>query len=49
MMKSYSCKGRQEIELIEYYFQDWFDGAKRELTGDEFEAVAEVFGYLADV
>jgi hypothetical protein len=38
-----------EIESIEYYFQDWFDGAKRELTGDEFEAVAEVFSYLADV
>ena len=48
-MKSYSCKGRQEIESIEYYFQDWFDGAKRILAGDEFEEVAEMFGYLTDI
>ncbi len=38
-----------EIESIEYYFQDWFDGAKRELTGDEFEVVAEMFSYLTEI
>lgn len=38
----------REIESIEYYFQDWFDGAKRELTGEMFEAVAEMFGYLTE-
>jgi hypothetical protein len=36
-----------EILRIEYYFQDWFDGATRTLTGDDFKLVAEVFGHLA--
>jgi hypothetical protein len=28
---------------IEYYFQDWFDGAKRELFGKNYEIAKELY------
>ena len=28
----------------EYYFQDWFDGAKRQLEAEDAEFIAELFG-----
>lgn len=31
-----------EVTRIEYVFQDWFDGARRALAGDDFDA-AEAF------
>jgi len=31
------------IERIEYAFLDWFDGARRELRGDDFETVRDFF------
>ena len=31
------------IDKVEYYFQDWFDGAKRVLTGDKFDMVCGMF------
>jgi len=31
------------IDKIEYYFQDWFDGATRVLVGDEFDMVRDMF------
>lgn len=38
----------REIEEIEYYFHDWFDGATKKLEGEEFELVSEMFNYLAE-
>lgn len=29
-----------------YLFQDWFDGAEREITGTDLEAVENVFSFL---
>ena len=34
----------EEIVGITYYFQDWFDGAKRRLRGDAFDLAARVLG-----
>ena len=31
------------IDNIEYYFQDWWDGAKRTLMGDELNMVRDMF------
>jgi len=31
-----------EDETIEYHFLDWFDGAKRELEGQDYKVMAEV-------
>lgn len=31
-----------EDGAIEYHFEDWFDGAKRELSGREYEVMNEV-------
>jgi len=36
----------REIERAVYLFQDWFDGAEREITGDDFEAICELFDWL---
>jgi hypothetical protein len=33
---------------IEYWFLDWFDGAKRELQGQDFELLKEIFHDLKD-
>jgi len=38
-----------EIVQIEYYFQDWFDGAKRRLTGSDLDAALEMFGWIAEM
>lgn len=32
-----------ETERIEYHFQDWFDGAKRNLYGDDLEVMRTVY------
>lgn len=32
-----------EIEEIEYYFRDWFDGASMKLEGKDFEMIEEMF------
>jgi len=34
---------------IEYYFLDWFDGAKRELIGEDYEVMDGVASYLKEV
>lgn len=39
----------QEIAKITYIFQDWFDGAERNLTGKEFDTVADYFSYLTEI
>ena len=31
----------EEISRIEYHFQDWFDGAMRVLSGDEFDFIQD--------
>ena len=36
-----------EITRAVYLFQDWFDGAEREIRGDDLEAVISLFSYLA--
>ena len=33
----------REIEKAEYYFQDWFDGAKRGLSGSALDLVRDMF------
>ena len=33
----------REIEKVEYYFQDWFDGAKRGLSGSALDMVRDMF------
>jgi len=38
-----------EIVQAEYYFQDWFDGARRKLTGPEFEELVEMFGWIVEM
>lgn len=35
-----------EIISAEYWYQDWFDGATRPITGDDLKAVEAIFGYL---
>ena len=30
------------VEHITYYFQDWFDGAEKELRGDDFDIALQV-------
>ena len=31
------------VYSIEYWFMDWFDGAKRQLTGEDFGLLEEIF------
>jgi hypothetical protein len=38
----------RRIERIEYYFQDWWDGATRRLGGDEFDLVESMFGFVCE-
>lgn len=35
-----------EIGDIWYVFQDWFDGARRRLTGDDYDTVRQMLDYL---
>ena len=35
-----------EDGTIEYHFLDWFDGASRELTGEDYEIMEQVFDYI---
>lgn len=37
----------EEIKAIEYHFQDWFDGAVRQLYGNEFADVEDWLRYNA--
>ena len=30
-------------ETIEYYFQDWYDGAKEKLQGEDYELLNELY------
>jgi len=34
---------------IVYYFQDWFDGAKRELTGKDYDTMREFYDYALNI
>jgi len=36
-------------EHITYVFQDWFDGARHSLSGDEFDAAWAFLSYFADI
>jgi hypothetical protein len=36
----------REITRAVYLFQDWFDGAEREVTGDDLDAVCDLFSWL---
>lgn len=35
-------------ETIQYYFQDWFDGATRDLYGDDYDIMKKFFDYALD-
>lgn len=35
-----------DTDRIEYHFQDWGNGAKRKLYGDDLKVMADVYGYL---
>lgn len=34
-----------DVHRIEYWFLDWFDGAKVTLTGSDFELIEEIFDW----
>ena len=36
------------VYCIEYWFLDWFDGASRELTGDDRSLLKEIYGWFYD-
>jgi len=40
---------RWTLDRVEYVFLDWFDGAKRTLSGDNLALLAEIFEDFADV
>ena len=37
-----------EISGAAYVFKDWFDGARRQITGADLERVEQMFSYLVD-
>jgi|TARA_R110000824_G_scaffold378689_1_gene570337 hypothetical protein len=37
-----------EPYAIDYWFLDWFDGAKRELTGKDWDLLLEIFEFFSD-
>lgn len=39
---------RVSVESIEYWFMDWFDGAKVDVTGRDFKLLADVFEWFKD-
>jgi len=39
----YFCDENFNITRIEYWFQDWFDGAKKVLGGARYNLMAEIF------
>lgn len=42
-------EGHHPIISITYHFQDWFDGAFRDLTGEDFELAAQIFDILTEI
>jgi len=36
------------VHRIEYWFLDWFDGAKREFCGKDFELLLEIFEFFKE-
>ncbi len=37
-----------ELDRIEYHYQDWFDGAKRELQGHDYEIMRQVYERITE-
>lgn len=37
-----------EIDCIEYHYQDWYDGAKRELQGRDHEIMRQVYERITE-
>lgn len=44
----YFCDENFNIARIEYWFLDWFDGAKRILGGSRYNLLAEIFDYFKE-
>jgi hypothetical protein len=42
----YADPKEKEITKVEYYFQDWFDGAELLLTDEDRDTLLELFGEL---
>ena len=42
------CDETFEPYRIEYWFLDWFDGAKKTLTGNNFELLKEIFDWFKE-
>ena len=38
-----------EDETIEYHFLDWFDGAKKELEGEDYKTMKDFFDSYLDI
>jgi hypothetical protein len=37
-----------ELDCIEYHYQDWYDGAKRELQGHDYEVMHQVYKRITE-
>ncbi len=37
-----------ELDCIEYHYQDWYDGAKRELQGHDYEVMRQVYERITE-
>ena len=37
------------VYRIEYVFQDWFDGAKRTLSGSDYDLLSEIYDWFNDI
>jgi hypothetical protein len=38
-----------KVYRIEYVFQDWFDGAKRTLSGDDYDLLLDIYQWFDDL
>lgn len=38
-----------ELHRIEYWFMDWYDGASRTLTGDDYDLLEEIFQWFDEI
>lgn len=42
------CDENHNVVRIEFWFLDWFDGAKKILTGENFTLMAEIFDFFKE-
>jgi hypothetical protein len=37
------------LGAVEYWFLDWFDGAHRDLTGEDFDLLEEIYEFFKEI